>query len=54
MLVTTIQPTKKNDMCWDQKATESISKPAQITAISKARVTGSLRPTLSKTILIVD
>lgn len=51
--VTTMQPTKKNETCWLQKAT-SISKPHQCTAISMPRVTGSFFPTRSNIMLIVQ
>jgi len=51
--VTTIHPTRKNDMCWDQKPT-SMLIPIQWTAISIPRVTGSFLPTRSKTMFMVD
>lgn len=50
--VTTMQPTRKNETCWLQKAT-SISRPHQCTAISMPRVTGSFLPTRSNMIFMV-
>lgn len=51
--VTTIMPTRKNEMCWDQNCTsKSILK--YLTVISIDLVTGSTLPTLSNMMFIED